>query len=95
MHTKGSTNLNRILRVTAHLLFEKGQDVGEVYGLMQGFVDRHMLQKWYEAYCSHNGLPNDVNRKKNKFRLPMPPISWEEVTLEALEEKTQSHLDWL
>jgi hypothetical protein len=36
-----------------------------------------------------------VNRKKNKFRLPMPPINWEEVTIEALEEKTQSHLDWL
>jgi hypothetical protein len=54
-----------------------------------------MLQKWYEAYCSHNGLPNDVNRSKNKYRLPMPPINWDDITVEALEERTQSHVDWL
>lgn len=95
MATRGSTNLNRILRVTAHLLFERGQGVEEVYGLMQSFVQREMLAKWYRAYCENNGLPTDINQRKYKRRMPMPPIDWEAITVKDLEERTQSGLDWL
>jgi hypothetical protein len=95
MATKGSTNLNRILKVTAHLLFERGQSVEEIYGLMQGFVQREMLQKWYSAYCSQNGIPSDTNQKRYKRRMPMPPIDWAAITIGDLEERTESALDWL
>lgn len=95
MATRGSTNLNRILKVTAHLLFEKGQSVGEVHGLMQSFVDHAMLQKWYVAYCQNNGVPTDTNQKTYKRRMPMPPIDWEAITIDKLEERTESGLDWL
>lgn len=94
MATKGSTNLNRILRVTAHLLFEREQGVAEVYGLMQGFVERPMLEKWYRSYCENNGLPVDVNRQKYRSRLPMPPIDWDAIRIPDLEAKTQSAMDW-
>jgi hypothetical protein len=94
MATKGSTNLNRILRVTAHLLFEKGQGVSEVHGLMQNFVERPMLANWYQSYCENNGLPTDINRPHSKARLPMPPIDWDAITIPDLEAKTQAQLDW-
>lgn len=90
MATRGSTNLNRILKVTAHLLFEKGQNVGEVHNLMQGFVDRPMLQKWHESYCSSLAIPFDSNRPEYKSRIPLPPIDWDGVQIEDLEEKTES-----
>lgn len=95
MATRGSTNLNRILKVTAHLLFERGQSVEEIYGLMQSFVQREILQKWYAAYCANNGIPTDTNQKKYKRRMPMPPIDWDAITISDLEERTESGLDWL
>lgn len=95
MATRGSSNLNRILKVTAHLLFEKGQGVSEVHGLMQSFVERNMLQKWYVAYCANNGIPTDTNQREYKRRMPMPPINWEAISIDKLEERTESGLDWL
>lgn len=94
MATRGSTNLNRILKVTAHLLFERGQNVGEVYNLMQGFVDRNMLDRWFRAYCALHGKPSDTNRDYYHHRLPMPPIDWDSVNVEELEARKQSAQDW-
>jgi hypothetical protein len=94
MATRGSTNLNRILKVTAHLLFEKGQNVSDVFNLMQGFVDRVMLERWFRAYCSVHGKPSDSNRDYYKHRLPMPPIDWDAVNVEEFEARTQSAQDW-
>lgn len=94
MTTRGSTNLNRILRVTAHLLFEKGQGVSEVYGLMQSFVERSMLEKWYRSYYESNGLPSDINQAKPRRRMPMPPIDWNAISVEGLRKQTQSEQDW-
>ncbi len=95
MATRGSSNLNRILKVTAHLLFERGQEVSDVYSLMQSFVDRSMLQKWYQSYCENNGVAIGEDRKSYKRRMPMPPINWEAITINDLEERTESQLDWL
>jgi hypothetical protein len=94
MATKGSTNLNRILRVTAHLLFERGQSVNEIHNLMQGFVDQGMLAKWYQAYRENTPLPIEDEAKARRRRMPLPPIDWDAITLQKLEEKTQSNLDW-
>lgn len=94
MATRGSTNLNRILKVTAHLLFEKGQNVSEVFNLMQGFVDRIMLERWFRAYCALHGKPSDENRDYYGHRLPMPPIDWDGVDVGQLEARTQSAQDW-
>lgn len=94
MATRGSTNLNRILKVTAHLLFEKGQNVAEVHNLMQGFVDRAMIMKWRQAYCDLHGLASDTDRPYYKQRLPLPPIDWDSVEIEELEKRRHSEQDW-
>lgn len=86
MSTKGATNLNRILRITAKLLFEKGEDVSSVANLLQGFVTPSMVRDWYERYCSVNGLETSVNSRKNCRRLPMPPIDFQAVQIKKLEE---------
>jgi hypothetical protein len=94
MATRGSTNLNRILKVTAHLLFEKGQSVSDIFNLMQGFVDRKMLEQWYRAYCAVHGKPTDINRDYCSHRLPLPPIDWDGVNVDEFEARTQSAQDW-
>lgn len=85
--TEGSRNLNRILKLTANLLFEKGEDPQNVYRLLEGFVARRQVHTWYEKYCSINGVPTTQNLKSHKRRVPMPPIDWEGVKLDELEEK--------
>lgn len=88
MPTRASTSLNRILRVTANLLFEKGEGVQAIANLMQGFVDRRMIQDWYEKYCEINGIPTEANSEyKSKTRkIPVAPINFKVVTLDKLEE---------
>lgn len=86
MSTKGATNLNRILRITAKLLFEKGEDAPAVANLMQGFVTPTMVRDWYERYCEVNGLQSSVNSKKNCRRMPMPPIDFQAIQIQKLEE---------
>ena len=88
MPTRGATSLNRILRVTANLLFEKGESVQAISRLMQGFVDRRMVQEWYEKYCEVNGMATAENaEKKNMTRkIPVAPIDFEKVTLDNLEK---------
>lgn len=90
MSTKGATNLNRILRVTAKLLFEKGEDVPAVANLLQGFVTPAMVRDWYERYCEVNGLEGSVNSKKQYKRMPMPPIDFQAVEIKKLEEMMES-----
>ena len=83
MSTKGATNLNRILRITAKLLFEKGEDVPAVANLLQGFVNPGMV---HERYCEVNGLPGSVNSKKTYRRMPMPPIDFQAIEIKKLED---------
>jgi hypothetical protein len=84
--TNGARNLSRVFKLTANLLFEKGEDVQNVCRLLEGFVERRQIQAWYEKYCSTNGVPTTINLKKNKRRVPMPPIDWQAVKLEDLNE---------
>ena len=93
MPTRASTSLNRILRVTANLLFEKGESVQAISNLMQGFVDRRMIQMWYEKYCEINGLATEENAdNKNLTRkIPVAPIDFEKVTLDQFEDKKESN----
>jgi hypothetical protein len=86
MSTKGATNLNRILRITAKLLFEKGEDVPAVANLLQGFVNPGMVRDWYERYCEVNGLPGSVNSKRTHRRMPMPPIDFQAIEIKKLED---------
>ncbi len=89
MSTKGATNLNRILRITAKLLFEKGEDVPSVANLLQGFVTPAMVRDWYERYCSVNGIELSTNSKRAVRRMPMPPIDFQAIQIEKLEEMLQ------
>jgi hypothetical protein len=92
MPTRASTSLNRILRVTVNLLFEKGESVQAIANLMQGFVDRRMIQEWYEKYCEINGMPTETNSdyKKKTRKIPVAPIDFEKVTLDELEKRKES-----
>lgn len=94
MVTRAATSLNRILRVTANLLFERGEDVQAIANLMQGFVDRRMIQSWYEKYCEINGLSTQENsaHKGMTRKIPVAPIDFEKVTLEDLEDKKESNI---
>lgn len=93
MPTRAATSLNRILRVTVNLLFEKGESVSAIAGLMQGFVDRRMIQEWYEKYCQVNGIATEENSdyKNLTRRIPVAPINFEVITLDELESKKESN----
>lgn len=94
MVTRAATSLNRILRVTANLLFERGEDVQAIANFMQGFVDRRMVQSWYEKYCEINGISTDTNstNKGMTRKIPAAPIDFEKVTLDNLEDKKESNI---
>ena len=77
--------MNRILRITAKLLFEKGEDAPAVANLLQGFVTPGMVRDWYERYCEVNGLPGSANSKKSYRRMPMPPIDFQAIEIQKLE----------
>jgi hypothetical protein len=94
MPTRGGSSLNRILKVTAHLLFEKGQEVSDVYGLLQGFVDRAMLEKWFRAYRSLHGIGATNENEERADRIPLPPIDWDAVNVNDLNKLTQSEQVW-
>jgi hypothetical protein len=85
MATQASTNLNRLLRLLTNLLFEKGEDPNDVSKLVSGFVAPNQVRLWYDRYCLVNGISRNENRKK-QTRMPMPPISWDEVTVKSLDE---------
>jgi len=92
MVTRAATSLNRILRVTANLLFERGEDVQAIANLMQGFVDRRMIQSWYEKYCEINGVPTSINQSgREKRKIPVAPIDFEKVRLSDLQEKLEEN----
>lgn len=88
--TQASTNLNRILRVTANLLFEKNEDPANVVKLLSGFVAPAMIQAWYTKYCQVNGIESSVNfsQRRKARRMPMPPIDWKAVDIKTLDEMT-------
>lgn len=86
MATIASTNLNRLLRLTANLLFEKKEDPKNVTRLMEGFVTNAMVNSWYEQYCKTNGISTDTNLTSHKRRLPMPPIDWNGVDVQQIDK---------
>lgn len=94
MVTRAATSLNRILRVTANLLFERGEDVQAIANFMQGFVDRRMIQAWYEKYCEINGLSTEENSTNKGLtrKIPVAPIDFEKVTLDELEQRKESSI---
>lgn len=86
MSTRAATSLNRILRVTASLLFEKGEDVPTVSKFLEGFVSPKMVRDWHDRYCEVNGLEKTANSKRSYRRMPMPPIDFKAIELKALEQ---------
>ena len=95
MPTRASTSLNRILRVTVNLLFEKGESVQAIANLMQGFVDRRMIQEWHEKYCEINGISTEENSSHKHLtrKIPVAPIDFEKVTLDEFEKRKESNWD--
>jgi len=95
MPTRASTSLNRILRVCVNLLFEKGESVQAISNLMQGFVDRRMIQEWYEKYCEINGIATEENSDNRHLtrKIPVAPIDFEKVTLDEFEKRKDSNWD--
>lgn len=100
MATAGATSLNRILRITANLMFQNGEDVAAVCNLMQGFVTPTMIRDWHERYCHVHGIMGAQISRRTYRRMPMPPIDFEKVKLpdiEALLERApdeQEEPDW-
>lgn len=66
-----------------------------VANLMQGFVDRSMIQHWYEKYCEINAIATETNSEyKHKARkIPVAPIDFEKVTLDEFEQRKESNWD--
>lgn len=89
--TKGSQNLNRILRLTANLLFEKGQSASEVSNLLSGFVEPRQVRKWMERYQEVNGFP--AGKIGSDPRIPVPPIDWNAVKIESLKQINEAGLE--
>lgn len=85
MSTTGATSLNRILRITANLLFEKGQQPSDVAGLMAGFVTPAMIRTWHQRFQETHGLQTADTSPRQVRRLPMPPIDFRAIELEAME----------
>jgi hypothetical protein len=83
MATKGSRNLNRILRVTATLLFERGERLESIYELLSGFVEPRLIRHWHGKWKQAMG--EFPERTINSERLPLPPISWDLINLETLQ----------
>jgi hypothetical protein len=86
LSTTASTQLNRILRTTANLLFEKGEDAPAVINLLQGFVAPSMVRKWHQRYQEVHGLAGADTSKRDLRRLPMPPIAFQSVELKTMEQ---------
>lgn len=86
MATAGGSHLNRILRTTANLLFEKGEDPASVMNLLQGFVAPSMIRKWHQRYQEVHGLTGADTSKKQVQRMPMPPIDFNAIELKCLEQ---------
>lgn len=84
--TAGATSLNRILRITAKLLFEKGEDVASVSNLMQGFVTPGMIRAWYNRHCEVEGVAISEMSKRNLRRMPMPPIDFQAIEITDLNQ---------
>jgi hypothetical protein len=84
--TAASTQLNRILRTTANLLFEKGEDTANVINLLQGFVAPSMVRKWHQRYQEVHGLAGADTSRRAIRRMPMPPINFKAIELRSMEQ---------
>jgi hypothetical protein len=83
MATKGSSGLNRIFRVTATLLFEKGESMSNIARLMEGFVEPRLIRVWHEKWSQVSANPS--KHTVNGERLPVPPIDWDAIKLQDLK----------
>lgn len=86
MPARAATTLNRILRVTANLLFEKGEDPTDVARFLGEFADRRTVNSWYQTFCQTNGIPSHGSTRRLR-RLPMPPIDFEKISIESLQQE--------
>lgn len=74
-------------------MFEKGEDVSAVAGLLQGFVAPAMVRGWHERYCSMHGVSGAEISKNKIKRMPMPPIDFSKIKVEDLEALTEKELE--
>jgi hypothetical protein len=80
---KGASDLTRILKLTAKLLFEKGVKLSAVQRLLSSFVQPAMVRNWYIRHCEVHGI-NHV-QQSGGVRMPYPPIDFAAVSIEELE----------
>lgn len=83
-----AANLNKILRLTANLLFEKGETPKDVYRLMSAFVEKTKVDTWHRNFMAMNGYQNRQKDRAGHWRLPLPPINWDAITVESLQNLT-------
>lgn len=74
-------------------MFERGEDVSAVAGLLQGFVAPAMVRGWHQRYCSIHGVSGAEISKKKIRRMPMPPIDFDRIQMEDLEALTERGLE--
>ena len=83
MAAKGASDLTRILKLTAKLLFEKGVKLSAVQRLLSSFVQPAMVRGWYIRHCDVHGV-NHIQQSGDQ-RMPYPPIDFGAVSIEQLE----------
>jgi len=78
----------RLFRLLANLLFEKGENAADVTRTLEGFVEPRVVRNWYTKYQQLNGYPNRFSNPQ-RFRLPVPPIDWDAITIETISNIQQ------
>jgi hypothetical protein len=76
-------SLNKLLRLLANLLFEKGASAPEVARTLSGHVEPRVVRSWHEKYQQLHGFESR-SKTPGRIRLPVPPIDWDAVTIETI-----------
>ena len=84
------TNLNRILRTTAILLFDKGEGLTDVQRFLYGVEPSHQVKEWYVRHRKINGVTEYKIRER---RIPAPPIDFDKICLKNLEQLGKEKLE--
>lgn len=72
------------------MLFEKGTELKDVYAILQDFVEPRVIRAWHESWKATHGTYSDFYIQGQ--RLPLPPIDWDAVTLETLQQVNERGL---
>jgi hypothetical protein len=72
--------LDKVLRITACILFERGEKFSSVKTLLYGLVKESTLKIWYKKHRRLHGNFHDTRR------IPAPPIDFEKIAISDLEE---------